>query len=287
MKMHNPMIKTLAWMLGALLSFCLMATGARELSGEVDIFQTLFFRSLIGSLAIAGIITLQGKPQQFKTSRIGIHSLRGLFHFATQYGWFVGIGLLPLAEVFALEFTAPFWTALLAAAFLGEAINIRRFIAIVLGVVGVIIIVKPSSDIFNPASLIVLAAAIGFAVAYVTTKSLAASETPLTILFYMCLLQLPLGLALAYPNWQTPGTAHILWIVVVSFAALGAHFCLNKAMQTADVTIVVTLDFLRLPAIAVVGILLYGESLSTGLLIGSLLMLLGNWLNVYRPKNKI
>lgn len=278
------MIKTLVWMLGALLSFCLMATGARELSGEVDIFQTLFFRSLIGSLVIAGIITLQGKPQQFKTQRIGIHSLRGVFHFAAQYGWFVGIGLLPLAEVFALEFTAPFWTALLAAVFLKERLNARRAAAILLGVVGVVLIVKPSSDIFNPASLVVLAAAVGFAVAYVTTKSLAATETPLSILFYMCLLQLPLGLFLALPNWQPLNSEQLIIVTIVSFAALSAHFCLNKAMQISDVTVVVTLDFLRLPAIAAVGILFYQEELSSGLILGSAVMLVGNLLNVYRAK---
>lgn len=279
------MTNTLAWMLGALISFCLMASGAREISGEVDIFQTLFFRSLIGGILILLIIISRKKTELLKTRRLGLHSLRGLFHFAAQYGWFLGIGLLPLAEVFALEFTAPFWTAILAAIFLGEKLTKRRLLAIGLGVVGVLLIVKPSAEIFNPASIIVLTAAIGFAIAYVSTKSLAGTESAITILFYMCLLQLPLGLVLALPNWQALSAEQFGVVVIISLAALAAHFCLNKAMQNADVTIVVTLDFLRLPAIAVVGIVFYHEGISSGLILGSLLMLAGNLLNVYRaPK---
>jgi drug/metabolite transporter (DMT)-like permease len=263
-----------------------MATGARELSGQVDIYHTLFFRSLIGGLVILAIILISKTHSLLKTQRLGTHSLRAVFHFAAQYGWFVGIGLLPLAEVFALEFTAPFWTALLAAAFLKERLTARRGAAVILGIIGVVLIVKPSSDVFNPASLIVLAAAIGFAVAYVTTKSLAATDAPLSILWYMCLLQLPLGFFLALPNWQTPSSEQFGIISIISFAALGAHFCLNKAMQISDVTVVVTLDFLRLPAIAAVGIVFYQEPISSGLILGALLMLAGDLLNAYRANKQ-
>ncbi|GAA6150768.1 DMT family transporter [Pseudoteredinibacter isoporae] len=269
-------------MLASLLSFCLLAIGVRELSGEVGIFQTLFFRSLIGASVLFAIIFYRGQLEQLKTERITMHGVRSVFHFGAQYGWFVGIALLPLAEVFALEFTAPFWTAILAAVFLKERLSVQRILAILAGLMGVFIIVQPGTDIFNPASLVVLAAAIGFAVAFISTKALTSTDTPLTILFYMCLLQMPMGLLLAWPEWTAINSQQLLIIVLISLAALSAHYGLNQALKLADVTLVVTLDFLRLPLIGVVGVMFYQEPFTFALIAGGLCMLLGNIANVYR-----
>jgi len=110
-------IKAATWMIGTLMSFCLMAVSVRELGSDIDTFQVLFFRSAIGLIVISTIIIGTRNTRLFYTGRIGLHSIRNTFHFAGQYGWFVGIGLLPLAEVFALEFTVPLWTALIASFF--------------------------------------------------------------------------------------------------------------------------------------------------------------------------
>lgn len=273
------------WMLGALLSLSLMAVGARELSGEINTFQTLFIRSVIGLSIISLIIARMGGRPLFATRRPGMHIVRNLFHFAGQYGWFVGIGLLPLAQVFALEFTVPFWVALIAAPLLGERLTGRKILAVAMGVAGVLVILKPGVEILELASLIVLASAVSFSFAYVSTKSLSATENPLTVLFYMCLVQMPVSLVLALPNWQMPTEPVIwLWLVIVGVTALSAHFCITHAMKCADAGIVVTLDFLRLPLIGVVGIVFYQEAFELALLFGALLMLVGNLINVYRPK---
>lgn len=273
------------WMLGALLSLSLMAVGARELSGEINTFQTLFIRSVIGLSIISLVIARMGGRPLFATRRPGMHIVRNLFHFAGQYGWFVGIGLLPLAQVFALEFTVPFWVALIAAPLLGERLTGRKILAVAMGVAGVLVILKPGVEILELASLIVLASAVSFSFAYVATKSLSATENPLTVLFYMCLVQMPVSLVLALPNWQMPTEPVIwFWLVVVGVTALSAHFCITNAMKCADAGIVVTLDFLRLPLIGVVGIVFYQESFELALVFGALLMLVGNLINVYRPK---
>ncbi|MBB6520839.1 drug/metabolite transporter (DMT)-like permease [Pseudoteredinibacter isoporae] len=272
-------------MFASLISFCLLAIGARELSGQVGVFQTLFFRSLIGAGLLFAIICYRGQLKQLKTERLPMHGLRSIFHFGAQYGWFLGIALLPLAEVFALEFTAPFWTAILAAVFLKERLSVQRIVAILAGLLGVFIIVQPGSEIFNPASLIVLAAAVGFAVAFISTKALTSTETPLTILFYMCLLQMPMGLLLAWSDWAAVDGRNMWIIVLISLAALSAHYCLNQALKLADVTLVVTLDFLRLPLIGAVGVIFYQEPFTLALIVGGLCMLLGNIANVYRPRN--
>ncbi|WP_438952360.1 DMT family transporter [Porticoccus sp.] len=275
------------WMTGALLSLSLMAVGARELSGAVDTFQTLFIRSVIGLLIIAAIIYRVGGRKHFITQRPKLHIVRNLFHFGGQYGWFLGIGLLPLAQVFALEFTVPFWVAIIAAVFLREQLTPRRMLAVALGVAGVVVILKPGIEMLELASLIVLASALSFSFAYVATKSLSRSEHPLTVLFYMCLVQMPVSLALALPNWSLPRDPELwLWLFIVGVTALTAHFCMTTAMKTSDAGIVVTLDFLRLPLIGLVGILFYRETFDMVLLLGAGLMLVGNLVNIYRPRHQ-
>ena len=274
------------WMTGSLVSFCLMAVAARELTSELSIFQALFFRSAIGLVCLSLIyLGLKTKPQ-LTSKRLKLHSLRNSVHFAGQYGWFMGISLLPLANVFALEFTVPVWTALIAAVFLQETLTRKKIIAICLGLIGVLIIVKPGYGIFELASLIVIGAAMCYAVAYTSTKALMTTETPFSILFYMCLLQLPIGFIGSIDSWLWPDGIQWLWLSVIGVTALTAHFCITKAMAHAEVTIIVTLDFLRLPLVALIGVFLYQEAFELSLILGAGVMLLGNLVNAQRkPKH--
>lgn len=272
-------------MLGTLFSFCLMAVGARELSGQLGTFQVLFFRGLIALTIISIVILVTQQQHLIYTKRLKLHTVRNLFHFAGQYGWFIGIGLLPLAQVFAIEFTVPLWTAIIAALFLAEQLTKRKLVAMTLGFVGVLFIVKPGFEIVTPAALIVLASAVCYAVSHSSTKSLARTEHPLTILFLMCLIQLPVSFSLAVPDWQFPVGSQWLWLAIIGVTALSAHYCMTKALQLADVSIVVTMDFLRLPVIALVGVVLYAEEFQISLLAGALLMLAGNLINLYQAKH--
>lgn len=267
------------WMTGSLVSFCLMAVAARELAGELSIFQALFFRSAIGLICLSLVyLGIKEKPQ-LSTNRLKLHSLRNFVHFAGQYGWFMGISLLPLANVFALEFTVPVWTALIAAFFLKETLTQKKIIAICLGLIGVLIIVKPGYGIFELASLIVIGAAMCYAVAYTTTKALMATEAPFSILFYMCLLQLPIGFIGSIDHWVWPEGAQWIWLSLIGMTALTAHYCITKAMGHAEVTVIVTLDFLRLPLVALIGVFLYQEAFELSLILGAGVMLLGNLVN--------
>jgi len=273
-------MNTAFWMMGTLASFSFMAIAARELSGAIDTFQILFFRSLLGLIITSLLIFAKKDLSLFSTTRLKQHFARNITHFGGQYGWFLGLSLLPLATVFALEFTVPLWTAIIAAIFLKERITAKKACAILLGLVAVVIIVNPGNDIFNYASLIVLAAAIFYALAYVSSKSLTNTEHPMTILFYMCLIQLPLGLVFTLLNWHTPNFIQWAWLLLVGVTALTAHYCITRAMQLSEVSIVVTLDFLRLPLIALVGIVLYAEDFQISIIVGGALMLLGNLINV-------
>jgi drug/metabolite transporter (DMT)-like permease len=269
------------WMIGALFSFCVMAVAARELSADISTAQTLFVRSVIGIIIVSSLIFRKGDLSLFRTQRISLHVGRGLCHFVGQYGWFVSIGILPLAQVFALEFTTPLWTLIIASIFLKESPTLKKAAAIVLGFGGVYLILDPGRDIIDPASLIMIVAAIFFSLTFVCSKALSRTEHPLTVLFFMCLIQAPIGLALGLKSFVVPNSMQCAWLLLVGVTSLTGHFCISSAMAKADASVVVTLDFLRLPLITAVGVIGYQEPFKPMLVVGAGLMLIGNLINIY------
>lgn len=288
--MHSPstphaVLVAALWMSDALLSFMAMAVGGRELSAQLSTFQILFFRSLVGLVVISLLLSRAGWGQ-VAGRPFDLHLLRNLAHFGGQFGWFYGLAFIPLAEVFAIEFTVPIWTALWAALLLGERLSGPRLAALSLGIAGLLIILRPGSQSVHPAALAVLAGAAGYALAHTLTRRLALSDPPLVILFYMTVIQLPLGLLPALANWTTPAPALWPWLLVVGLSALSAHYCMARALALAPATVVVPMDFLRLPLIAVVGALVYGERLEWAVLAGAAVMLLGNWINISAERRR-
>jgi len=282
---RNHAVIAAIWMSGTLVSFMAMAIGGRELSAQLSTFQILFFRSIIG-LLIVGFLLWHGNWRQILTKHLRIHILRNISHFGGQFGWFYGIAFIPLAVVFALEFTVPVWTAVLATILLREQITGARVTAIIFGVAGVILILRPGLAVISPASLAVLGSAFGYALSHTLTRRLALVDTPLTILFYMTVIQLPLGCFTSIFDWTTPTLEMLPWIIVVGAAALSGHYCMARALAIADAIVVVPMDFLRLPLIAAVGFLFYGENLDWFVLAGGVVMFTGNFLNIQAEKNR-
>jgi len=272
-------------MAGTLFSFAAMAVGGRELSRELSTFQILFFRSLTGLIIVMACMFKTGRGS-LRSSMIPLHFLRNIAHFGGQFGWFFGIAAIPLAEVFAIEFTVPVWTALLAALLLKERLTRARIIAICLGLTGMLIILRPGSAIVHPAAIAVLLGAICYALSHTLTRKLAQADAPLTILFYMTLFQLPMGAIPAAAGWVSPSPILWPWIVVVGVTALSGHFCMAKALKLADAAVVVPMDFLRLPLIALVGWLFYNEVIDIFVFTGALLMLAGNLVSIQTEKKR-
>jgi len=184
--------------------------------------------------------------------------------------------LLPLATVFALEFTMPAWTLLLAPLFLGEHMTRSRVGAVVLGFVGVFVILRPGIETFRPAALLVLAAAFGYAAQNIATKKLTMTESTFAIVFWMNVIQLILALIFAGPFFVGKiGWTQLPAIAGLGFAGVFAHFCLSNAFRAGDASVVVPLDFLRIPLIAVVGWWLYAEPLDGFVFAGAGLIITG------------
>jgi len=264
---------------GAVLSFLFMAIAARELSDTMNTFEILTFRSIVG-LVITVAFIMRAGWHEIRTERLRLHLLRNFFHFGGQFGWVLGISLLPLATVFTLEFTIPVWAALLAVIVLRERLHHARIIAIICGFGGVLLIMKPGAEVVDLASLIVVGAAFGYAVAYIATKPLVLTDTPLAILFYMNLMQLPFGLVPAIFTWVPPTLGDAPWIILVGVSALTAHYCVTRAFQVADTLTVIPLDYLRMPLVAVIGFFFYQESIELTLLAGAVVIFAGNYYNI-------
>jgi drug/metabolite transporter (DMT)-like permease len=186
------------------------------------------------------------------------------------------ITLLPFATVFALEFTMPAWVALLAVLFLGEKLTASRAGSVTLCFVGVLVIMQPGFASFQPASLLALGAALSFAFVVIMTKKLTATETTLAIMFWMNAMQLPINLALSDPLFALKlDSSMVLPVMGIAISGLSAHYCFTNAFRHADATIVVPLDFLRVPLIALVGWWFYGEQLNVAVFAGAALIAFG------------
>lgn len=190
--------------------------------------------------------------------------------------WSLSVILLPLATVFALEFTMPIWTIVLAAPLLGERMTVSRVGAVILGLLGVLVILRPGTDAFRLEALIVLAAAFGYALSIIATKKLTMTESNFAIMFWMNVIQLPLALSGSDPLFAAKlSVDHLPAIFAIGGAGLFAHYCLTNAFRSGDASVVIPLDFFRLPLIAVVGLLLYGERLDPLLFFGAALIFVG------------
>jgi drug/metabolite transporter (DMT)-like permease len=267
-------------MAGWLTLMLIVAVAGRETTRELNVFQIMEVRSVLGFLMLVPLLHASGGFAAMKTARPLQHIARNLIHYAAQLGWFFALTLIPLGQVVAIEFTMPIWTALLAASFLGERINLAKTLAIALGLIGVAIIVRPSTSGVDPGQLIALAAAVGFGTSIAMMKSLTRTETTLRIIFWMLVIQSAAGLLPSLYSWHWPSAWVWGWLVVIAFCGTFSHYCMARAMLYADATVVVPMDFLRVPLTAAAGWLLYAERLDAFTVLGAALILAGNLLNL-------
>lgn len=274
--------QAIPWMAGWLGLMVVMAVSGRQATRELDVFQIMEVRSLIGLLLLAPLVHAAGGLRAMYTARPRQHVLRNTVHYAAQYAWLYALTLIPLAQLVALEFTMPIWTLLLAAAFLGEPLHRWKVAAVLLGVAGVVLIVRPAQSGISPGQLIALAAAVGFAVSVILVKSLTRSEDATKIMFWMLIVQSVLGAWPALATWRWPSPAVWGWLVVIAFCGTFSHYCMARAMRHAQATVIVPMDFLRVPLTALAGWAIYAEQIDLLMVAGTALILVGNLLNLRR-----
>jgi drug/metabolite transporter (DMT)-like permease len=271
------------WMLGSAFAFSVMAIAGRELAGRHDTFEIMFWRSVIGLIIVLTTATALKRLRDIRYDRLPQHIIRNLFHFTGQNLWFYAITLIPLAQVFALEFTSPIWVILLSPLVLGERLTPPRIIATIMGFAGILIVTRPDMATLNTGIIAAAASAIFFAATVLMTKALTRGESIVSILFWLTLMQMVLGAICALYDGQMrlPDTSTLPWLALIGLGGITAHLCLTTALSLAPASAVVPVDFLRLPVIAVVGALAYNEAIDPLVILGGAVIFAGNWINLH------
>ena len=278
----NNTLKAALWMIGAITAFTSMAVAGRAAASNLDTFEIMLYRSLVGLTIVLSAASFAGTLGQIRRDKLPLHIMRNAAHFTGQNLWFFAITVIPLAQVFALEFTTPIWVILLSPILIGERITKIGAIAAAIGFIGILIVARPDPEAINAGLISAALCAIAFALTAIATRKLTQTETITCIMFFLTAIQACLGLIfagfdgdIALPNAQT-----LPWVCLIGVAGLTAHFCMTKALSIAPASVVMPIDFARLPIIAVVGIMLYDEPVDALIFLGGALIFGANYLNI-------
>lgn len=282
-------LKAALWMIGTVVSFSSMAIAGREVSVELDTFELMMYRSLIGIVVVVAVGAVSGTLGQVKADKLPLHFVRNIFHFAGQNLWFYAVTLIPFAQLFALEFTVPLWVAILAPLVLGERMTRMRIFAACLGFIGILLVARPGAVEIGPGIIAAALSAIGFAGSVMATKRLSRTQTTLCILFWLTVMQTVFGIVCSGYDGDIalPTMSAVPWVAVVGFGGLLAHYCLTTALHYAPASVVAPLDFARLPLIAIVGMIFYDEALEIAVFAGAGLIFIANYLNIRAEQRRI
>lgn len=282
---YRPLVAAL-WMLVAIAAFMSMAVAGRAVAPAHDTFEIMLYRSLIGLAIVLAVAGRIGTLHQIGLRRMRLHLARNVAHFAGQNLWFYALTVIPLAQVFALEFTTPVWVILLSPLLLGERLTRRGLVAAATGFAGILIVARPDLANLSPGIIAAALCAVGFALSAMLTKQLTRVEPMTVILFWLTLMQTVFALVLA--GWDgaiaLPGRADWPWLVLIGLAGMAAHFALTRALSLAPATLVMPVDFLRLPAIALLGWVVYDEPVDAWIVAGAALILAANAINLKRAR---
>lgn len=280
-------IKGSLWMIGGVFCLTSMAIAGKEISLQIDTFEILFFRSVIGVCIILFFLVKKNLLHEINLKQIRTHLKRNLAHFIGQNLWLYALASITLAEVTSLEFTMPIWIVFFSYLMLNEKLDKYKIISVCIGFVGVLITVRPDIETLNLGLIAAAISAIVFALTNIYTRKLTRTESTLTILFFLTSMQLVFGLITSLLDGQLdiPTNENIIWIVTIGFAGLGAHYCITTALSLAPPTVVAPIDLLRLPIVVLIGVFFYSEQGDIFIYFGASLIIFANWLNLKKANN--
>ena len=246
------------WMVLGGLSLIFLAIVIRGIQEKFNVLQMIFLRSVVSFIIILPW-ALRQNSRDIKTRRLPLHIFRNTIHYLGNVGWFIGVTLVTLADLQALQFTVPLFTILMAIIFLGEKVGVHRWTATCIGFIGALIIIRPGFIELSTGTIAVVLSAIFYAASQTSTKSLSNTDSPNAILFYMSIIFVPLSAIPAFYVWVTPGLGDLVPITLLGIFGYAAHACIIRAFAAADASYVMPFDFFRLPIAAIFGFILYQE----------------------------
>ena len=283
----NDSLKGSFWMVGGVFSLTLMAIAGKEISLQIDTFEILFFRSLIGIVIVLVVIGGKGLFHEINLKQILTHLKRNIAHFTGQNLWLYALGSIALAEVTSLEFTMPIWIIFFSFFMLKEKLNKFRIMSIGIGFIGVLIIVRPDIGSFKLGLVAAGLSAIAFALTNIYTRRLTKTESTFTIIFFLTFMQLIFGFLASFIDGKLdlPSSESIPWIVVLGLGGIVAHYCITTALTYAAPSVLAPIDLFRLPLAILIGIIFYSESGDIYIYAGSILIVIANWINLKKANN--
>jgi drug/metabolite transporter (DMT)-like permease len=256
--------------------FGVMAIMIRLASSELHAFQIAFFRNFFGLIATAPILYRHGLSI-LRTHKLPLYFVRCAIGIISMLCGFWALVHLPLAQAVALSYSTPLFITIGAVLVLGEVVRIRRWTAVIVGFIGVLIIVQPGTESFSTGTLIALAGAVLSAIVAISIKFLTRTEAPDAIVLYTVLIWVPMSLIPALPVWQWPSPRVWLWVALAGFLGTGGHMLWTRANRLADASVIAPISFVQLPIVAVLAFIIFGEALGAATALGSAIIFASNF----------
>ena len=248
-----------------------MSVTIRLAARDVDPLEIVFFRNVFNLIFMTPWFIKIGFAR-LRTDRFGLHCFRTASSLTSMFFWFTALTLLPLAEATSLSFTAPLFATVGAAIFLAEDVRLRRWLAVVLGFVGTLIILRPGLEVVTPGALLMLAGSVFVATSILLVKVLSRTESPNTMVLMVALIATPISAIPLFWVWEMPQGITWVWLACVGAAATGGHLCFNRAMVSADASAVLPYEYTRLIFVALMGFFLFSEVPDAWTWLGSLVI---------------
>ncbi len=291
-----------SWALLATVCFTFVDVIIKFLSGDYPLYQVTFLRTLVAlTFILFVLIPLTGSFSNLKTRRLGIHILRGLTVVLANFLFFVGLAALPLAEAVAIFFVSPLLIALFSVIFLGETVGPRRWAAIGIGLVGVLIVLRPGSEAFQFASLLPVGAAACYGMLHILTRKIGAEESATTLVLYAQFMMLAVsilaGLALGHGRfdvidhpsaafilraWSWPETFDALLIVALGLSIAIGGFAISAAYRKSAPAFIAPFEYVAMPIAIFWGIVVFSEWPDQTALAGTALIILSGLVLIWR-----
>ncbi|MGB0843353.1 MAG: DMT family transporter [Alphaproteobacteria bacterium] len=270
-KAMPPIVQAALLMTFSGLSFGLMNAGIRAVGTDLHTFEVVFFRNFFALLVMLPWVLFH-ISELSKIDRLPLHILRSLIGLVGMYLFFYSIEIIAIADTVALTFSAPLFVLIGAVVFLGEKVRLRRWVATIIGFVGVLVIIQPGSSGFNPMFAVPLLASLFIAGALLLVKHISKTNNPYVMVFVMTLVTTPVSLVPALAVWQTPTPEQWVWLFALGLLGTIAHVFFTQAFKLVETSAVIPFDYLRLPFTALFAFLLFGEIPGLNLWIGAALV---------------
>jgi drug/metabolite transporter (DMT)-like permease len=265
----SPSFQGILFMCAGVLCLAIGDAIAKWLGEVYSPLQIMFFRTLVALPLIALLAQFGGGLRKLQTRRPGVHLMRGLIYTGTMGCFVLGLTLLPLAEATAIAFAAPLFVTLLSVPLLGERVDRPVLAASLLGFAGVMVVVRPGGAGFHPGALVMLAAAVFYALLMITSRRYGGREHLWAMVFYITLVPLMVS-AITLPwVWQTPQSEHWLGFLASGFFGVGATACITLAFRYAPAAIAAPFDYTAMLWAVLLGWWFWGEMPDLWVLVGS------------------